>query len=183
MSFAVLVIFISFYFNFVFINCTQYAINKGRRAFASEFLGNLNCFVYHDRIWYPSHGKKVVNQWLTESPWGKLFEGYRPGGGCRRRGEGALARPLVPWSELGRSGPTRDGRPSQPTRGRFGARVVDLAHRGSFGRTSLSGRAPAHRGVQSGRCIGRAGRRRAADGDFAEQAETLDRALAETGGR
>lgn len=36
--------------------------------FASEF--------YHDRFWYPLNGKKVVNEWLSESPWGKLFEKY-----------------------------------------------------------------------------------------------------------
>jgi uncharacterized protein (DUF362 family) len=35
--------------------------------------------VYHDRIWYPSKGKKVVNDWLTNSPWGRLFADYHPG--------------------------------------------------------------------------------------------------------
>ena len=36
--------------------------------------------VYHDRIWHPSKGRKVVNQWLSESPWGGLFADYKPGG-------------------------------------------------------------------------------------------------------
>jgi len=35
--------------------------------------------VYHDRIWYPSKGKKVVNEWLTNSPWGQLFAHYEVG--------------------------------------------------------------------------------------------------------
>lgn len=36
--------------------------------FASEY--------YHDHFWYPVKGKKVVDQWKQESPWGKLFEAY-----------------------------------------------------------------------------------------------------------
>lgn len=32
--------------------------------------------VYHDHIWYPFKGKKVVNEWLENSPWGKLFKNY-----------------------------------------------------------------------------------------------------------
>jgi len=44
----------------------------------------VNCFiiasaVYHDQIWYPTKGKKVVNDWLTNSPWGRLFNTYQPG--------------------------------------------------------------------------------------------------------
>ncbi len=35
--------------------------------------------VYHDRIWYPSKGRKTVNHWLETSPWGKLFGDYKPG--------------------------------------------------------------------------------------------------------
>jgi hypothetical protein len=34
---------------------------------------------YHDRWWYPVKGRKVVNDWLTNSPWGKLFADYQPG--------------------------------------------------------------------------------------------------------
>lgn len=37
--------------------------------------------VYHDRFWYPLRGKKVVNDWLANSPWGQLFAQYRPGAG------------------------------------------------------------------------------------------------------
>ena len=36
--------------------------------FASEY--------YHDHFWYPVKGKKVVDQWKKESPWGELFEAY-----------------------------------------------------------------------------------------------------------
>ena len=36
--------------------------------FASEY--------YHDHYWYPFKGRKVVDQWLRESPWGRLFQSY-----------------------------------------------------------------------------------------------------------
>lgn len=36
--------------------------------FASEY--------YHDHFWYPYKGKKVVDEWLHSSPWGKLFTQY-----------------------------------------------------------------------------------------------------------
>ena len=36
--------------------------------FASEY--------YHDHSWYPWRGKKVVDRWLEESPWGRLFQQY-----------------------------------------------------------------------------------------------------------
>jgi uncharacterized protein (DUF362 family) len=36
--------------------------------------------IYHDRIWYPLKGKKIVNDWLTNSDWGRLFSEYVPGG-------------------------------------------------------------------------------------------------------
>ena len=36
--------------------------------FASEY--------YHDHLWYPMKGKKVVDRWLEESPWGRLFGEY-----------------------------------------------------------------------------------------------------------
>jgi len=32
--------------------------------------------LYHDRFWYPLKGEKVVNRWLEESPWGRLFAEY-----------------------------------------------------------------------------------------------------------
>jgi len=35
--------------------------------------------IYHDKIWYPSRGRKVVNEWLEKSPWGQLFTHYQPG--------------------------------------------------------------------------------------------------------
>jgi hypothetical protein len=31
---------------------------------------------FHDRLWYPLRGRRVVDQWLRESPWGQLFQGY-----------------------------------------------------------------------------------------------------------
>ena len=31
---------------------------------------------FHDRVWYPMKGKAVVDTWLAESPWGKLFQSY-----------------------------------------------------------------------------------------------------------
>jgi len=36
--------------------------------FASEY--------YHDHYWYPFKGRKVVDHWLQESPWGRLFQSY-----------------------------------------------------------------------------------------------------------
>ena len=35
--------------------------------------------IYHDRFWYPLRGRKILDQWLAESPWGRLFAEYRPG--------------------------------------------------------------------------------------------------------
>ncbi|AQT70343.1 hypothetical protein STSP2_03549 [Anaerohalosphaera lusitana] len=35
--------------------------------------------VYHDKIWYPKEGKKVVKDWLENSEWGKMFQDYEPG--------------------------------------------------------------------------------------------------------
>ena len=35
--------------------------------------------IYHDKIWYPSNGKTIVNDWLEKSPWGRLFADYHPG--------------------------------------------------------------------------------------------------------
>ena len=39
--------------------------------FASEF--------YHDKWWYPRNGRPVVERWLAESPWGRLFADYPDG--------------------------------------------------------------------------------------------------------
>ena len=33
-------------------------------------------YFYHDHIWYPAFGKKVVNDFTRESKWGRLFESY-----------------------------------------------------------------------------------------------------------
>jgi uncharacterized protein (DUF362 family) len=35
--------------------------------------------IYHDCVWYPLCGRKVVDDWLANSPWGRLFADYRPG--------------------------------------------------------------------------------------------------------
>lgn len=35
--------------------------------------------IYHDKIWYRSRGRKIVNSWLEESPWGRLFADYQAG--------------------------------------------------------------------------------------------------------
>ncbi|HUT29932.1 MAG TPA: DUF362 domain-containing protein [Sedimentisphaerales bacterium] len=34
---------------------------------------------YHDKIWYPFAGRKVVNDWLAGTEWGRLFLHYQPG--------------------------------------------------------------------------------------------------------
>lgn len=36
----------------------------------------MGSFVYHDYIWYPTQGRKVVDKWLDETQWGKLFLKY-----------------------------------------------------------------------------------------------------------
>jgi uncharacterized protein (DUF362 family) len=35
--------------------------------------------IYHDKIWYPARGRKIVDRWLEESPWGRLFADYQAG--------------------------------------------------------------------------------------------------------
>ncbi len=35
--------------------------------------------LYHDRIWYPVRGKRVVRDWMRNNPWGRLFSNYEPG--------------------------------------------------------------------------------------------------------
>jgi len=32
--------------------------------------------IYHDRLWYPSKGKKIFNDWLENTDWGELFKKY-----------------------------------------------------------------------------------------------------------
>jgi len=36
----------------------------------------MGSFVYHDYIWYPMQGRKVVDKWLAETEWGQLFLEY-----------------------------------------------------------------------------------------------------------
>jgi len=31
---------------------------------------------FHDRLWYPFKGRRITEQWLRESPWGRLFASY-----------------------------------------------------------------------------------------------------------
>jgi len=33
--------------------------------------------IYHDRVWYPFKGRRVVKEWLSNSPWGELFRKYK----------------------------------------------------------------------------------------------------------
>lgn len=35
--------------------------------------------VYHDRVWYPFKGRKIADDWLKNSSWGRLFADYQPG--------------------------------------------------------------------------------------------------------
>jgi len=36
----------------------------------------MGSFIYHDYIWYPLEGRKVVDKWLKETEWGQLFLTY-----------------------------------------------------------------------------------------------------------
>ena len=38
----------------------------------------MGSFFYHDYVWYPTKGKKVVQKWLDETQWGRLFQEYGP---------------------------------------------------------------------------------------------------------
>jgi uncharacterized protein (DUF362 family) len=46
----------------------------------------LGSAVYHDRVWYPFKGRKVVKDWLANSEWGRLFADYQPAGAHRAVG-------------------------------------------------------------------------------------------------
>lgn len=39
--------------------------------FASEY--------YHDHFWYPRKGRQIVEDWMNDSPWGRLFRSYPDG--------------------------------------------------------------------------------------------------------
>jgi uncharacterized protein (DUF362 family) len=32
--------------------------------------------MYHDHLWYPLAGRRTVERWLRDSPWGRLFDSY-----------------------------------------------------------------------------------------------------------
>jgi hypothetical protein len=51
--------------------------------------------IYHDRVWYPIKGRKVVRQWLTESPWGRLFADYKVRDGLAENQEAQRAAQSV----------------------------------------------------------------------------------------
>jgi uncharacterized protein (DUF362 family) len=36
----------------------------------------MGSFIYHDYIWYPTEGKKIVDQWLRDTEWGQHFLTY-----------------------------------------------------------------------------------------------------------
>ena len=33
-------------------------------------------YFYHDMLWYPLRGRRIVEAWRRESPWGRLFSTY-----------------------------------------------------------------------------------------------------------
>ncbi len=47
-------------------------------------------FVYHDYVWYPRSGRKVVDEWLQGTKWGKLFQEYSE--------EAYASRPSPVWT-------------------------------------------------------------------------------------
>jgi len=36
----------------------------------------LGSSVYHDKVWYPTKGKKIFNEWRENTEWGELFKRY-----------------------------------------------------------------------------------------------------------
>jgi hypothetical protein len=53
----------------------------------------MGSFVYHDYVWYPFEGRKVVDEWLENTEWGQLFLSY--GNPFAEEKKGLLQR-LVP---------------------------------------------------------------------------------------
>jgi hypothetical protein len=54
-------------------------LKKVQRLFFQTPLVNLFIFaseMYHDRVWYPVKGRRMVRRWESESPWGRLFASY-----------------------------------------------------------------------------------------------------------
>ncbi len=45
--------------------------------------------IYHDKVWYPMNGDKVVQNWINTSPWGNLFTQYERAEQIPDRGERA----------------------------------------------------------------------------------------------
>jgi len=35
--------------------------------------------LYHDKFWWNAKGQRIYKGWLDSSPWGRLFEAYKPG--------------------------------------------------------------------------------------------------------
>jgi uncharacterized protein (DUF362 family) len=56
----------------------------------------MGSFVYHDYIWYPQQGRKVVDQWLRDTEWGQLFLSYGDPFAEPVRAEGGLFDRLMP---------------------------------------------------------------------------------------
>ena len=50
----------------------------------------MGSFIYHDYVWYPLEGRKVVDDWLQNTEWGQLFLSY--GNPFESAGAGAFAR-------------------------------------------------------------------------------------------
>lgn len=54
-------------------------LKRVQRLFFQTPLVNLFIFaseMYHDRVWYPVKGRRMVRRWESESPWGRLFASY-----------------------------------------------------------------------------------------------------------
>ena len=52
----------------------------------------MGSFVYHDYMWYPSTGRKITEQWLRDTEWGKLFLSYGDPLGATQPAKGLRAR-------------------------------------------------------------------------------------------
>lgn len=63
----------------------------------------MGSFVYHDYIWYPSEGRKVVDRWLAETEWGQLFLEYGNPFAEERREQSGLGSliPKLVWGATG----------------------------------------------------------------------------------
>jgi len=58
-------------------------VRKGKLSFMEKLLHNklffagpiLGSLIYHDMLWYPTKGKKIINDFM-KTEWGKMFESY-----------------------------------------------------------------------------------------------------------